>query len=244
MVPKAVDAWDMRSGRATIISVCAALALAGCGPQSSVPSIDGGPSLRGDRDGDYLCDYRELEIGTDPDDPDTDGDGFPDGIEFIIASRNDNPASPDPASIDYLTEGEGNSIQASVSLVVNGEGEDYLGSFDDGRGPLYRTESTAADFYAGATSTFVEPPDHAALVDSAASAFRGVNGRSLLGFELRFEYSWPGYPDCVRLYPYRFDVKRTDGRIVESARRYLGVLGPGQTIESGPWCALAAGDCI
>ena len=40
-----------------------------------------GASRGADSDGDLLLDEREAELGTDPNNPDTDGDGFSDGDE-------------------------------------------------------------------------------------------------------------------------------------------------------------------
>lgn len=40
-----------------------------------------GASRSVDSDNDFLIDERELKLGTDPNNPDTDGDGYLDGIE-------------------------------------------------------------------------------------------------------------------------------------------------------------------
>ena len=55
--------------------------------------------LRDDRDGDGLADFEEDELGTDPDNPDTDGDGLLDGTEV----NGENPT--DPLNAD--TDGDG-----------------------------------------------------------------------------------------------------------------------------------------
>jgi hypothetical protein len=52
-----------------------------------------------DADGDELDDWRELERGTDPTNPDTDGDGLTDGSEV----DGDNPTNP----LDIDTDGDG-----------------------------------------------------------------------------------------------------------------------------------------
>lgn len=51
-----------------------------------------------DRDEDGLSDQDELNRGTDPDDPDTDDDGLPDGIEVVLVGT--DPLDPD-------TDGDG-----------------------------------------------------------------------------------------------------------------------------------------
>jgi hypothetical protein len=50
-----------------------------------------------DSDGDGLSDYKEVEIGTNPNNADTDGDGYPDG-------KDDSPLDPD-ADKDGLLDG-------------------------------------------------------------------------------------------------------------------------------------------
>ncbi len=55
-----------------------------------------------DSDGDGLTDKQELEIGTDPNNPDTDDDGLSDGEEVL--RRNTDPLNPDSDG-DLLTDG-------------------------------------------------------------------------------------------------------------------------------------------
>lgn len=54
-----------------------------------------------DSDGDDLCDARELELGTDPDVPDSDGDGLGDGAETLGRYGD----ASDPLSVD--SDGDG-----------------------------------------------------------------------------------------------------------------------------------------
>jgi outer membrane protein OmpA-like peptidoglycan-associated protein/opacity protein-like surface antigen len=56
-----------------------------------------------DSDGDRLSDIREVEIGTNPYDPDTDKDGLSDGEEVLDYGT--NPLERD-TDYDYLTDGE------------------------------------------------------------------------------------------------------------------------------------------
>ncbi|MGW8144340.1 MAG: hypothetical protein ACWGN2_08075 [Anaerolineales bacterium] len=56
-----------------------------------------------DSDGDGLTDRQELEIGTDPNNPDTDSDRLSDGEEFL--RRNTDPLNPDSDG-DQLSDGD------------------------------------------------------------------------------------------------------------------------------------------
>jgi hypothetical protein len=65
---------------------------------------DGGPTDAADSDEDGLTDAQEVALGTDPNNPDTDGDGFSDGVEVYFAARGGafNPLVPDPGCPPYL----------------------------------------------------------------------------------------------------------------------------------------------
>lgn len=67
----------------------------------------------GDRDGDGLLDDEEGDYNTDPDNPDTDGDGIPDGTEVF----GDNPTSPTNPDTDGdgLCDGSGTVAGTCVS---------------------------------------------------------------------------------------------------------------------------------
>jgi hypothetical protein len=106
----------------TIAAICfsSLLALSACsgkagggGPGDDDPDAsnpggdpDGGdtkpPDAGLDTDGDGLPDDRELELGTDPKNPDSDGDGLNDGDEIDFGSDPNNPDSDG----DGFTDGE------------------------------------------------------------------------------------------------------------------------------------------
>ena len=70
----------------------------------SNPTVGNGADDEADRDGDGLSDLRELALGTDLDDPDTDDDGIPDGAETGGDGRLDM-GDTDPADADSDDDG-------------------------------------------------------------------------------------------------------------------------------------------
>jgi hypothetical protein len=70
------------------------------------PSPTPAPTLdpSGDEDDDGLTNQQEADLGTNPLDPDTDGDGFPDGWEVDYGFDPTNPADPG-ADGDYDSDG-------------------------------------------------------------------------------------------------------------------------------------------
>ena len=75
--------------------------------------------LSADPDDDGLTSAEEEDLGTDPDDPDTDGDGIPDGAEV----RGDNPTDPN----DPDTDGDGLCDGGEAVLGECDAGEDRNG---------------------------------------------------------------------------------------------------------------------
>ena len=58
----------------------------------------------GDSDKDRLSDEQELELGTDQNNPDTDGDGLEDGFE-VVSNYNGNPSrKPTDYSNPWITD--------------------------------------------------------------------------------------------------------------------------------------------
>jgi sulfatase modifying factor 1 len=74
----------------------------------------GGPA--GDADGDGLDDAREAALGADPNNPDSDGDGQPDGIEVDV--HHTNPTNPDSDG-DGVFDGEEIATRRSNPLVAD-----------------------------------------------------------------------------------------------------------------------------
>lgn len=206
-----------------------------CG-ESTVPppgTIDGGPNVD-DRDGDGLCNETEAARMTNPDLVDTDGDGWSDLWEILVATDPLDSTRPDRAFVATLRENAGADLIVPVEVEVSAAGEDYSGAFEAEaiQDPLGQT---AASYFLDATATFAAPNDNVAFVDSEGESFRAVVGRTLLGFELRFDFAGERVP-CTRAYPFRYTVKRSDGILVASRRILLVVLPEGGSLGSTEWC--------
>ncbi|HEY7034047.1 MAG TPA: peptidoglycan DD-metalloendopeptidase family protein [Thermomicrobiales bacterium] len=77
---------------------------------SPVASPEASPVAEVDKDGDGLTDDQETELGTDPNNPDTDGDGLPDYNE--VMQHQTDPKNPD-------TDGDGYNDHDEVSAGSN-----------------------------------------------------------------------------------------------------------------------------
>lgn len=65
-----------------------------------------------DSDGDGLTDEEELQLGTDPGNPDTDGDGISDGVEVRLGALGYDPLRPDvvPGCEDPTLDSDGDGL--------------------------------------------------------------------------------------------------------------------------------------
>lgn len=197
---------------------------------------DGGTDIGVDTDRDGLCDRTEASYYTDPADPDTDDDGYPDGVEVIDGDDPLAPAEPLRERVVFLTESADATAMLTVTQAVRGAGESYTGAFQTLRTPdLYGRE--AAAFFVKALATLANPPDNVIAIDG--EQFIGVMGRTLLVFDLSFAFGSELPRSCASAYPFRYNIKRQDGRLVSTTRYTLVVLPPGQTPASAPWCELA-----
>ncbi|MAQ16076.1 MAG: hypothetical protein CMN30_14965 [Sandaracinus sp.] len=206
------------------------------------PAVDAGPTVPdgsmgtpNDWDGDGLCNATETANGTDPLAFDTDLDGFPDRLELDLGY--DPLTFGSPATDDYhiLRETEASSVQAAYELTVSASGEEYGGGFDPI--PMFDlADQDAGTFYRGSVATFADPPDNVAELDPTTETFRGVVGRTRLGFEVFFEYGGAITRGCNRAYPFQYTVKRQDGVRLARFTELLVVLPVGQQLESTDWC--------
>ncbi|MEM6957576.1 MAG: hypothetical protein AAF411_25690 [Myxococcota bacterium] len=190
------------------------------------------PLDREDFDGDGVCNDTESFQGTNAANADSDSDGIPDGVElqrgFDPLNRNDPPAE----AIDVLRDNSGGT-QGAFEVSVFGFGEDYAGAFDANF--LDDNGDSALSFFDGSIAAYAIPEVNVASVESDAQTIRAVQGRTLLGYEVRFAFGENFVRACNRALPYFYNVKRSDGVLVAVERRVLFVFPEGATRED-PWC--------
>lgn len=222
-----------------------AWSIAGC-PDTTEPPPDGslpdGTSSEEDQDGDGLCNDTEMIRGSNPASPDTDADGFSDFVELMYGYDATRPAEPDRDIVLFLREDPAATVELQTEAEIVGEGEDYTGAFmalgvvgDIGG-------ARASDFFTGSRALFATPDANVALVEPEASRFRAVVGRTRLAFQLQFGFGDELPRACARPYPFRWDVKRSDGPLVSAQTYLLVVLPVGTTLEGGAWC-VSSGSC-
>ncbi|MCA9579769.1 MAG: hypothetical protein KC668_30285 [Myxococcales bacterium] len=189
-----------------------------------------------DTDGDGLCDVREIVRGTRVDESDTDGDEVPDYFEFILGTNPLDPSTPTMGELLFLPESLGASTSMGVRRRIVGAGEDYSGAFV--AYPVYDPEGLSGDsFFVRAFATSAEPMGNVALVVPEEERYYGVVGSTELGFEVELAVPSGFLPrGCGRIYPLRYDIKRSDGRFAGGDRRFLVVLPVAGSFADGPWC--------
>ncbi len=226
-----------------LLGAACALAAAGCRQPSPIPTPDGGSSdanviVYVDSDGDGLCDDTELARRTDPTRPDTDGDGFSDRVEVDFGYNPTRTDSPDRDIVVRTREAAGATIDVPVAYVARGEGQSFTGAFQ--AMPVLDAQGvTANDFYARSVAVGADPMHNVFEVVPEEERFDGVDGRTQLVFVVTFESPSTEPRGCRRAYPFRYNVKRSDGTLVFS-RRFLLVVEPEG--EAG-WCP-PVGTCI
>lgn len=229
--------------RPLALALIAGTLLLGCGDSTTRPLDAGGgvdAPAGGDSDRDGVCDSTETARGTDPASGDSDEDGFSDYAEILLGFDPLDPASPDRDQVHILRESPEATLQIPITQRVRGAGEDYSAAFE-ALGSPDDAGDTAATFYEGSVATFAEPPENVAVVDATSEAFRGVVGTTLLGFELRFAFGGATPRLCARGHRWRYNIKRSDGRLVGAPSGLLLVLPPGDTLATTDWCLPARG---
>lgn len=204
-----------------------------CGSDAVVAEPDAARPVEAspDRDADGLCDAAEEAARTDPGSPDTDGDGLPDGIEVGYGFDAANPDAPAADRLVYLEARRDAAIEFAVRVTVDGNGDDVTGAFV-AEGALYDDGLAADAFFAQARAVSAMPPENVRAV--LEETFVSVVGRARLEFSLGFEHP-PSEPvDCTRAYPFRYDVKSSQGESVDDRLRLLVVASAAAAPED--WC--------
>lgn len=189
-----------------------------------------------DTDNDGLCDVREIVRGTRIDELDTDGDEVPDYYEFVLGTSPLDPSTPTLAELLFLSESVGTSTSAGVRRRLVGAGEDFSGAFVGL--PVSDPEAQSGEtFYVRSFATSANPMGNVAMVAPELERFYGVVGSTELGWEIELAVPAGFLPrGCGRLYPIRYDIKRSDGRFVGGDRRFLVILPVAGSFAEGPWC--------
>jgi hypothetical protein len=231
-----------------VLAVCA---LTGC-PESPppIPRVDGGPPPRvdantwdySDSDGDGLCDRTEGMRGSDPLLVDSDGDGLSDRVEIDYGYEPSRSDIPNRSLLVFLNENSASSAQMGITYVARAEGQSYAGAFQ-ALAVNDRLLLDARDYYAGSFAIGAMPPENVFEVRETEEAFLHVMGRTLLVFEVRFAFAANLPRECARAYPWRYNIKRDDGAIVQTDEYLLVIVPEGQRAETAEWC-VPEGNCI
>lgn len=224
---------------------------AGCDgdpPPPPPPPGDGGgldgaiPNPGLDSDGDGLCDGTERIRNTDPFSPDTDLDGITDRVELDFGYNPLQPSSPDRAQVFFLTENPVSTRQVPITRVIRGDGENYTGAFES-LPVLDELDQSAINFYEDSLAVGAIPMANVVMVAPEEERFYGVVGQTELVFEVRLSFGGNVPRLCTRAYPFRYQIKRSDGRILYIGRFLMVVLPDGERIDTAEWCE-PFGGCI
>ncbi len=230
--------------------MCAAL-LGGCPRQPRPPPprddggvivlMDAGPDMQ-DTDGDGLCDATEVEWGTDPFAADSDLDGLTDRAERDFGYAPLLPDSPPRDQLVFMQESAGSTAQLPVEVIVRGRGETYTGGFQ-ALLITNRLDYDANTFLELAHAVGANPMENVFEVRPLEQRFVGVFGRTQLTYEIRFAFGSSTPRECVTAFPFRYQIKRDDGRTVGFGRYLLVLLPVGQRLDTAAWC-VPDGGCI
>lgn len=218
------------------------VAACGPGPRASDAAVPLGTDVpiarHSDSDGDGLCDATEIARGLDPGRIDTDGDGFSDLVELQLDADPLSIRSPDRSQLVTLHTDRLAPSSVALTYTVRGEGGSYVGGFSARTRP-FADPSTANDFFASASAVAATPSGQVAAIEG--ERFLGVVGRTLFTYQVDFEYRGDSLIDCMRVYPFTYQVKLEDGSIVGFQARILLVTPRGQTPGAGQWCVPSDG---
>jgi hypothetical protein len=197
---------------------------------AAVPYTTPGPA---DHDHDHLCDDSEQELGTNPDKPDSDDDGWPDVIEAIIDTDPHDPNSPSRDQFGYLLPDPG-TLDFDGAITDRGHGEGVSGQFI-ARNGLDREGRRAGDYFSGLTATGAEPPDNVRGEHDDAGHFDSILGATRLSFRLRFALADATVSPCAAALPFDLALKSDTGGII-GAQRYVLVVTERPPLTAADFC--------
>ncbi len=166
-----------------------------------------------DSDGDGLPDWYELEIGTDPYNPDTDGDGLTDGEEVLIYGT--DPLNPD-TDFDMLSDGAEIHIYGTDPLNPDTDGggvSDGHEVIEDGTNPLDPSDDAtlfSLDLQFDTDQSVIKPQYFADLDRIARVLVRHPEATALV----------EGHADRRRTSRHQHNLRLSRDR-AEAVRRYL-----------------------
>ncbi len=184
-----------RSHRRTLLSTLALAALAQCGPRTVRPDASNSDSSqdslviieerpRPDRDGDGLCDDTETDITrSDPDDVDTDGDGFTDGWEYSQGFSPLSATAPSSERLLQWSERPGEPFETVFNVSFRGDGQGVFGAFWES--PAGVDGLRGEDLGLRITALAAVPPSNAP--DLVGELFVSVIGATRLTFRITSE---------------------------------------------------------
>lgn len=247
--------------------MCSALATGGCEGCSHAARSDGGLDIdsaetedaeraegdtgRPDRDHDGVCDETERMFRTNPDDPDSDGDGLSDRFEIDHWTSPLSATDPPASERVRIRERAGERVSVSFGLVYRGQGESVTGILFDRPGDIDGRGLTEL----GSVIQALEADPRAAVGALQGPMFTEVVGRVRLTWLLTIE--WPAIAPlgCRRAYV-GFPSVHAEGIGVVYGRRLVldvepetmgGSLDAGVdgAVSVGPgWAHVAGGFCV
>ncbi len=220
-------------------------ALSGCAVESrfgaaTLPSDGGGVDAGEDRDHDGVCDSTERTIGSNPDELDSDHDGFPDAIELLNAFDPIDPNSPGVDQVAFMPAKNDASIELALRATVDGQGESFTGVLSS-YPSIDAQKRSADDFLSGVVAVAAEPPENVHAVDASAERFDAVVGHTRLSFRAGFHYTSNVDFPCAEGFAFAYALKSDQGKHVGS-RDYMIVITPKDAMGRDPksFCLPAA----
>ncbi len=188
-------------------------------------------STTSDRDGDGMLDNAELTLGTDPNNPDTDGDGINDGFEIYPYYLTSGIFTYEEARQDAISRGGRlvvldtaeklaaiqrllGSLSLGSKYWIGGSDQDAPNGSPGAREGIYQWMDSSAEFFLAngtPTGTLLSPSP--SLRPWAPSQPNNVNNAD--GILLRSDYLWEVAP-LLSTYGYIYEFKTSDPLLIDT----------------------------